>query len=381
MIAPTPFFADRGCHTQIYEEIKSLQKLGHEIVLCTYGLGRDMPGVKTVRTFNFPWYKKLSAGPDIHKIFLLPFLTVTVLKTAGRFKPDVIHAHLHEGAVIASVCRWFFPRKKYLFDMQGSLTGECVQHGFVKEKSAGWRFLAMIEKNIARKFYVITQSDSMMRELESFGVPSARRSNVHDGVDTDIFRPTVFDRELGKSLEIDEARPRVFYMGLFAKYQGTDILFEAFAEVARHRPATQFLVIGYPDIEKYQALCRSLRLGDAVKFLGRVNYELLPRYLSLAGIAVAPKISLTEGDGKIYNYMAMGMATVTFDRSVSREILADTGIYAVLGDAGDLAEKIIWAMDHPAECEALGLKARARAVSELSWDAVGRRIDGIYATL
>ena len=49
MIAPTPFFADRGCHTQIYEEIKALQGLGHKIILCTYGLGREMAGVQTAR--------------------------------------------------------------------------------------------------------------------------------------------------------------------------------------------------------------------------------------------------------------------------------------------------------------------------------------------
>ena len=29
MIAPTPFFADRGCHTRIYGEITALQRLGH----------------------------------------------------------------------------------------------------------------------------------------------------------------------------------------------------------------------------------------------------------------------------------------------------------------------------------------------------------------
>lgn len=72
MIAPTPFFADRGCHTQIYEEIKALQALGHVIVLCTYGLGQEMPQVKTVRSFVFPWYKKLSAGPSYTKFFFYP---------------------------------------------------------------------------------------------------------------------------------------------------------------------------------------------------------------------------------------------------------------------------------------------------------------------
>ena len=142
MIAPTPFFADRGCHTQIYEEIRALSKLKHEIVLCTYGLGRNVPGVRIIRSVNLPWYKKLTAGPSYTKILLLPFLTLTVLKTILSFNPNIIHGHLHEGALIARVCKFFFPSKKYIFDMQGSLTGETLQHGFVKKGSAGFFFLA-----------------------------------------------------------------------------------------------------------------------------------------------------------------------------------------------------------------------------------------------
>ncbi|GAH30553.1 unnamed protein product [marine sediment metagenome] len=42
VIAPTPFFADRGCHIRILEEIRALQKLGNKVTLYTYGLGRDM---------------------------------------------------------------------------------------------------------------------------------------------------------------------------------------------------------------------------------------------------------------------------------------------------------------------------------------------------
>ncbi|MEK6794970.1 MAG: glycosyltransferase family 4 protein [Spirochaetota bacterium] len=381
MIAPTPFFADRGCHTQIYEEIKALQKLGHSIVLCTYGLGRDVPGVKIVRTLNPPWYKKIAAGPSYTKILLLPFLTITAFATALSFRPDIIHGHLHEGALIARALQFFFRKKKYLFDMQGSLTGESIAHGFVNRNSLRHKLLSFIERRIANYFHVITQSDSMMKELSSFGVPETRRTNVHDGVDTGIFRPMRMNNELALRYGIEKKRPRVLFMGLLVTYQGADVMIEAFAKAAKKMHDIQFIVIGFPNIEKYQALCDSKGIGGQVKFLGRIDYLDLPRYLSLADIAVAPKISPTEGDGKIYNYMAMGMATVAFDRSVSREILGDTGIYAKFNDAADLAEKILWAIQHPSACKKLGARARTRAVANLSWDAVGKRIDEVYRRL
>ena len=35
MIAPTPFFADRGCHVRILEEVRILTKLGHQVFKCS----------------------------------------------------------------------------------------------------------------------------------------------------------------------------------------------------------------------------------------------------------------------------------------------------------------------------------------------------------
>lgn len=381
MIAPTPFFADRGSHTQIYEEIKALQKLGHKIILCTYGLGRDLPGINIIRCINMPWYEKLSAGPSYTKMLILPFLTVTVIKTIRQFKPDIIHGHLHEGAVIARFCKLFFPRQKYLFDMQGSLTGECLAHNFIKPNGLMHKLMKFLEKRISNWFFVITQSEAMLSELRSMGASEDRIRNVKDGVDTDIFRPKNFNPELANKFGIDQALPRVLFMGLLEEYQGADLMIMAFGIIAKKVPLTQFIIIGFPNIEKYQKMSADEGIKQNVRFLGRIKYEDLPEYLSLSEIAIAPKIATTEGDGKIYNYMAMGMVTIAFDRSVSREILGDAGIFAEFGRAESLAEKIVWAIEHPEECRALGKKARERAIANLSWDAVGRRIDEVYKKL
>ena len=64
MVAPTPFFADRGCHVRILLETNALTAMGHEVLISTYGLGRDLPGIDTVRTQRIPWYRKLAAGPS-----------------------------------------------------------------------------------------------------------------------------------------------------------------------------------------------------------------------------------------------------------------------------------------------------------------------------
>ncbi len=379
MIAPTPFFADRGCHTRIYGEAHFLQKIGHEVLLCTYGLGRDIGDIKTSRCFNFPWYHKLSAGPSITKIFLIPFMAANAAKQIRRFKPDVVHAFLHEGAFIARFCRLFYRKPTYFFDLQGSLTGELEAHRFIKKGSLIYKFFAWLEKRINSWFPIITQSDNLYSRLIESGVDEGRVINALDGIDTELFSPRLPDKELADKHGISLEHPRVLFMGLLEQYQGADVMFEAFAKIAAKKQDVQFIVIGYPNIERYKEVCGKLGISENTKFLGKVDFEKAPDYLSLSSIGVAPKISLNEGDGKIYSYMAMGMATVAFDRNVSREILGEKcGLFAEMGDSDSLADRILTLIENEELRHSLGDNARKRAVELLSYEKSAEKIDGFY---
>ncbi len=67
MIAPTPFFADRGCHVKILEEVRALSRRNIDVKVVTYHIGRNIEGVDIQRIVKVPWYKKLEAGPSIYK--------------------------------------------------------------------------------------------------------------------------------------------------------------------------------------------------------------------------------------------------------------------------------------------------------------------------
>ena len=79
IIAPTPFFVDRGGHIQIYEQARALQQLGNTIELCTYHIGRDMPGIPIQRIRKVSWYTKTDAGPAWGKLYLLVLLFFLVI--------------------------------------------------------------------------------------------------------------------------------------------------------------------------------------------------------------------------------------------------------------------------------------------------------------
>jgi glycosyltransferase involved in cell wall biosynthesis len=109
-----------------------------------------------------------------------------------------------------------------------------------------------------------------------------------------------------------------------------------------------------------------------------VPYEQAARYLRLGDIALAPKLSLTEGAGKILNYMACALPTVAFDTPQAREFMAQFGTYAERGSAESLAEHIVELLQYPERARALGQALRTRASQRFGWDDAARRIVAVY---
>jgi glycosyltransferase involved in cell wall biosynthesis len=379
MVAPTPFFADRGCHVRILGETRGLMAAGHEVLICTYGLGADVPGIATTRTVRLPWYRKLAPGPSMHKLYIDLLLLWKVLWVCRRFRPDVIHAHLHEGIVVGKVASSLFAIP-LIADLQGSLTGELLDHKFIPRTSWLLRSMYRIERRIDYMPEQLVVSSTRTRQLcmEEFGCASDRITTLIDGVDLDVFSPRESDPALRAALGIRPHEQIVAYIGVLAEYQGVDLLLEAIPAVVDRCPNTRFLIMGYPNEDHYRKKARTLGVERWTCFTGRMPYDESPRYLSLADVAVSPKVSDTEANGKLFTYMAMGIPSVVFDTSVNREILGDLGVYARMKDPRDLARALTSVLEDPAHARALGEQSRQKAVRDYSWLAVGRRLSELY---
>jgi glycosyltransferase involved in cell wall biosynthesis len=386
MLASTSFFSDYGNHVRIWEEARALQRRGHQLVLATYHNGDDMPGLDTRRSWDVPWLKRAVVGSSRHKLYLDVGLAWRALRVALAVRPTIIHAHTHEAAAIGLPLQQLLG-VPLILDYQGSMTSEMLDHGFLTRSSPLYLPLARLERALNRRAdAVMTSTRNAAALLRRDGsLPDGHVHAVPDGVDTERFRP--FDgsqewaaqsAELRAQLGIPPGRRLVVYIGLLAPYQGTNVLIDAARILAGRRDDIHFLIMGHPDPHSYRRYAESLGVGERVTLPGRIIYRDLHSYLALGDVAVAPKMSLTEGNGKIANYMAMGLPTVAFETPVAREILGDTGLFATLGSAGDLAAKLELALDNPGLAAHLGAAARARAVAELSWDRAVRTIESIY---
>lgn len=384
-LAPTSFFGDYGCHVRILEEARALQGAGHSVTILTYYKGDNVPGLGIIRTSPTPWRPEYEVGSSRHKFAFDVLLGSRLLRVLARNKFDVIHAHLHEGAFIAGVLAkpWRIP---VVFDFQGSMTDEMLQHRFIKAGTLTHRLFARIERIANRLPSAILTSTRnaivpLKRELGSTALIEA----LPDGVNTAVFRPDVLSpaqrADLRAQWGIAPDEPTVAFLGLLAQHQGIQCLIKAAATLKAEGRRVRWLVMGYPGIDMWQAQAQAAGVLPDMVFTGRVPYADAPRMLSLGDIAVAPKLSLTEGSGKILNYMALAMPTVAFDTPAQREILGALGVYAPIGDSAALAQHVAELIDQPQRRRALGEQSRRMAVQQFGWDRAAITMTSVYERL
>jgi glycosyltransferase involved in cell wall biosynthesis len=160
----------------------------------------------------------------------------------------------------------------------------------------------------------------------------------------------------------------------------TDLLLEAAAIMINEwgMGDVHFVIMGFPGVDSYRGQADRLGLNGRVSFPGRIPYADAPRFLAIGDVAVAPKLSATEGAGKIGNYMAMALPVVAFDMPISHEYLGHLGVYAQRGDSRSLAAKLREVLDNPVRYREGGRLLRQRCVAHLSWETAINRIEGVY---
>ena len=382
-IAPTSFFADYGCHVRILEEIRALARRGHHTTLCTYHTGRTPPDIDVVRMPRVPWASSIRIGSSLHKLYFDVLLGARSL-VASIGPVDIVHAHLHEGAAIGlAVAR--LRRVPLIFDYQGSLTREMLDHRFIRDGSSLMRPLEWLEHAIERQAdAIVTSSTHGADHLRAcHSRPLARVTVVPDGIGRG--GPAVAaeagtnPETLRARLGIPAGRTVVAYLGLLADYQGVDHILYAARQVIERRQDVHFLIMGYPGLEQYRRQAYDLQILDHVTFTGRVPYEEAGAHLALADIAISAKRSATEANGKLLNYMDAGLPTVVYDTPVAREMLGNLGVYVAPGDITGLGLALEALIDDTARRAQLAIALQARVRAEFSWDDASALLEAEYS--
>ncbi|MFA4817321.1 MAG: glycosyltransferase family 4 protein [Parcubacteria group bacterium] len=383
VIAPTPFFSDRGAHIRILEESLALEKLGHQITIATYHIGKDIQNdvdtkidIRRIRRLLF-WYKKLEAGPDWQKVLLDIMLIRKVFNLARTQRPDIIHAHLHEGVLIGWIVQkaLFWRKIKLVSDFQGSLTGEMVSHGYLKNGLNS--IFLVIEKIIDRMGdWAIASSWEGIKNIKKLS-GKIGIDVVLDGINLESFKVEKTKDEIRCELELPKDKFIVVYTGGLVANKGINYLLEAIKPVLERRPDVFFLIGGYPK-QSVKSFIEKNKLENSVRLVSPLDYFRLPEFLLACDIAIDPKnAEAMQASGKMLNYMAAGLPVVCLDKENNRKYLGNGAYFCPELSAQNIAEGILFFVNRPYEIKEKG-EANKQKANEFSWDKPAKIIDGIY---
>jgi len=384
VVAPTPFFSDRGTHIRILEEALALEKRGAEVTIATYHIGAPLPehldtkiDVRRIRRWLF-WYKKLEAGPDWQKILLDLMLIRKTFYLARTWKPDIIHGHLHEGALIGWIVQkaLFWRKMKLVADFHGSLTKEMVSHSYLRATGL-MKFFEMVERWIDTlgDAAVVSSWDNMAR------INAVRKSDpaqiLSDGTRLSMFEGLPPVSALRSAYHIPGESVVVAYTGALIQNKGIRLLLDAIPLVCARYAQAHFVIAGFPVDQIAEYLKRDI-FKIRVTVISPLSYFELPKVLRMSDVGVDPKESSTrQASGKMLQYMGAGLPIACFDTENNREYLALGGIYASVTTPESLALAIGELVASRELREAKGMINRKRA-EMFSWEASAEKLEKIY---
>ena len=248
---------------------------------------------------------------------------------------------------------------------------------------------------------ITTVSEVLGDELRQRGVPGERIVVHPNGVDPAMFDPARYpaaDRiRLRQTLGLTPDDVVCTFVGTFGKWHGVTLLAEVIRKLVAEEEAwlrahrVRFLFVGdglYMG-EVRRTLDTAIAGGYAV-LTGLVPQHEAPMYLAASDVLLSPHVPNPDGSRffgsptKLFEYMAMGKAIVASGLEQIGEILqpaigvdgstadaAAPGAVAVLtepGNADDLRAGIRLLVEHPDLRAHVGANARARVLSNYTWD-------------
>lgn len=385
MIAPTPFFSDRGTHIRILEEALALRRRGHTVTIVTYHIGQDLPDplrdqveVRRILRLLF-WYKKLEAGPDWQKILLDLMLIRKTFFLARTKRPDILHGHLHEGVLIGWIVQkaLFWRRMKLVADFHGSLTKEMVSHAYLRagllRKVFEW--VETIIDNLGDA--AVTSSGA-----NTFEIGKKRTNNapvtVLDGVSVANYTQGFTREALRRKYDIPHDALVVTYTGALVANKGIRSFLEAIPITLAGHPKAHVVIAGFPwnEIEHF---FQGQPWLDRVTKVSPLPYFDLPELLSLSDVGVDPKEEgVGQASGKMLQYMGAALPVACFDTPNNREYLNDGGEYAREISAAGLAEAILRLLRDAELRKRKGAANQERARERFSWDRTAEALEQVY---
>lgn len=231
----------------------------------------------------------------------------------------------------------------------------------------------ILSMKAADKIFVVTKE--MKKIFIKNGVPKKKIKVIYDGVEIEKFNPSL-ETKLKKKLGLNKYRI-IFFHGTMEKHMGLYSLIDAMEDA--EGDIKLILVGSGPILHELKKYAREKNLKNVV-FLGKVDYNKIPEYISIADVCVVPypsnfstNLILTL---KLLEYAAMKKPIICSDLKGIREVFKDKRdlIFYRSGDKKDLIEKINLILNNKKLSNYIKVNARKIVEKKLNWENITESI-------
>ena len=399
LLAPHPFFQQRGTPIAERALLEVLSRQGHEIDVLAFHEGED-PGVANCRVLRIPalpGLRGIRPGFSLKKLLCDALMLARCLALVRRGRYDLVHA-VEEGAFMALAARRLFG-VPYVYDMDSELSRQLIdrlpplrfarrglewcERGAVRGSTGVLAVCRAVEER-ARHY----APECLLARVEDFSLlaPSPPTSPTSPGAETSSPHPQspgppAPPESIERLADLPgPPGPIVLYVGNLQPYQGIDLLLAGFAHARAQVPEARLVVIGGPErIDHYRAQAAALGLDGAVHFLGPRPLERLGDYLRQATVLASPRVLGENTPMKIYSYLDSGRPIVATRLPTHTQVLDDEVACLTAPDPHAFGEGLALLLASDPLRERLGAAARRYARREFTPEAFAAKLLGFYA--
>ncbi|NNF14663.1 MAG: glycosyltransferase [Gemmatimonadetes bacterium] len=376
VIAPQPFFAERGTPIAVRRLVETLCADGHEVDLLTYPFGTDVEveGLSIHRARTFPGVDAVGIGFSLRKLLLDLMLLPKFFQMAKSGRYHTVHA-VEEAVYLALLLRRRH-QAKVVYDMDSSLVDQLADSNTVFRLFRP--LLTRIEQWAIRHADVVAP---MCQDLADYAVDIRETEDAVVLHDVPVETASVASALPLTMNGANEGRPLALYVGNLEAYQGIDLLVEAAGLLPRESPVS-IQVVGGPmnEVERFRSLIAERDLRDRIQFLGPRPLEQLNERLARADILLSPRSKGGNTPLKVYSYMESGRAILATRLSTHTQVLDDSTALLVDPSPEAYARGLARLAGDEELRNTLGESAQRRVRRSYSPRSFARKVRDIYGS-
>ena len=364
-----------GAENQLRQLTPHLIGLGCEVEIITRRWRAEMPKYEFIdgaSVFRVGCHGKSSFKTVLFTVSLIWHLL------RNKKKIDIIHSH---GAVAMGVIGRIISILSGAKNVVKIATaGRILKY---KNTFTGILLLSVFKRSDA----IIGMTREIRRELELIDAPNKAVVQIANAVDCERFHPYLPTQRqtwrTDRALSI--SAPVVLFSGRLTMRKGLSVLLDAWPPVLKSCPDAQLFIVGSGDNQR-NSVEIDAKQKIAIESLENIFFEGATsspeNYLSIADIFVFP--SLLEGfPNALLEAMASGTAIVASDIGGVVELIQDkkNGLLFPSGNAGILADKIVYLLENPVIRYKMASQARQHVLKNYSFEKIAKQYMETYRRL